>query len=164
MAISPHAAARPRVIIATKDPAVRQAVRQALQLDPSVQVLADGESRPDIVLGEGERFRGSYPCARFLNLEHCADWTLRELIVAVKELPAQSEELFSPERQGIAALSEREREVASLVAAGLTNKQISVRLTLSDKTVKNHISHILGKMHLTARTQIAVAAIRAGLV
>jgi two-component system response regulator DegU len=51
-----------------------------------------------------------------------------------------------------------------LVAEGLSNKEISSRLSLSDKTVKNHISHILAKMNLTARTQVAVYAIRAGLV
>lgn len=62
------------------------------------------------------------------------------------------------------SLSERELEVVRLVAEGLSNKEISSRLKLSDKTVKNHISHILAKMNLTARTQVAVYAIRAGLV
>lgn len=62
-----------------------------------------------------------------------------------------------------AVLSERELEVVRLVAEGLSNKEISSRLTLSDKTVKNHISHILAKLKLTARTQVAVLAIRGGL-
>ena len=61
-------------------------------------------------------------------------------------------------------LSDRELEVVRLVAEGLSNKEISIRLELSDKTVKNHISHILAKMQLTARTQVAVHALRAGLV
>lgn len=61
-------------------------------------------------------------------------------------------------------LSEREMEVVRLVAEGLSNKEISSRLSLSDKTVKNHISHILAKLKLTARTQVAVLAIRGGLV
>ena len=60
-------------------------------------------------------------------------------------------------------LSDRELQVVRLVAEGLSNKQISLRLALSDKTVKNHISHILAKLHLTARTQIAVHALRAGI-
>jgi DNA-binding NarL/FixJ family response regulator len=60
-------------------------------------------------------------------------------------------------------LSDRELEVVRLVAEGLSNKEISARLALSDKTVKNHISHILAKLNLTARTQVAVHALRAGI-
>lgn len=64
----------------------------------------------------------------------------------------------------LSVLSDRELEVVRLVAEGLSNKEISSRLTLSDKTVKNHISHILAKLNLSARTQVAVHAIRAGIV
>jgi DNA-binding NarL/FixJ family response regulator len=60
-------------------------------------------------------------------------------------------------------LTERELQVVSLIAEGLSNKQIGARLGLSDKTVKNHISHILAKLNLTARTQVAVLALRKGL-
>lgn len=59
-------------------------------------------------------------------------------------------------------LSERELQVVRLLSEGLSNKDISHRLGLSDKTVKNHISHILAKLNLTARTQVAVLAIRGG--
>ena len=76
--------------------------------------------------------------------------------------PDSGEVYFDGHR--IDKLSERELEVVRLVAEGLSNKEISARLSLSDKTVKNHISHILAKMNLTARTQVAVYAIRAGLV
>jgi DNA-binding NarL/FixJ family response regulator len=66
--------------------------------------------------------------------------------------------------RAFSTLSDRELEVVRLVAEGLSNKEISSRLKLSDKTVKNHISHVLAKMNLTARTQVAVHAIRAGIV
>lgn len=62
-----------------------------------------------------------------------------------------------------ARLSDRELEVVRLIVEGLSNKQISDRLALSDKTVKNHISHILAKLSLTARTQVAVRALRDGV-
>lgn len=62
-----------------------------------------------------------------------------------------------------ACLSDRELEVVCLIVEGLSNKEISGRLALSDKTVKNHISHILAKLSLTARTQVAVRALRDGL-
>jgi DNA-binding CsgD family transcriptional regulator len=61
-------------------------------------------------------------------------------------------------------LSDRELQVVRLLAEGISNKEISLRMKLSDKTVKNHISHILAKMQLTARTQVAVHALRTGLV
>jgi DNA-binding NarL/FixJ family response regulator len=63
-----------------------------------------------------------------------------------------------------ALLSARELQVVRLLSEGLTNMQISRRLGLSDKTVKNHISHVLAKLKLSARTQIAIHALRAGIV
>ena len=62
-----------------------------------------------------------------------------------------------------ASLSERELGVVRLIVEGLSNKEISSRLALSDKTVKNHISHILAKLKLRARTQVAVMALRGGI-
>jgi NarL family two-component system response regulator LiaR len=62
------------------------------------------------------------------------------------------------------ALSERETEVLRLVAQGYSNKDIAEALTLSDKTVKTHVSRILGKLALPSRTQAALYAVRIGLV
>ena len=64
----------------------------------------------------------------------------------------------------ITELSARESEVLKLIAEGLANKQISARLQLSEKTVKNHVSRIFSKLNISARTQAAVHAIRAGIV
>jgi DNA-binding NarL/FixJ family response regulator len=61
-------------------------------------------------------------------------------------------------------LSEREGEVVRLIAQGLSNKEIGVRLCLSEKTVKNHVSRILSKLNISARAQAVVYAIRMGLV
>ncbi len=61
-------------------------------------------------------------------------------------------------------LSEREQEVLRLIAEGLSNTQIAERLVISDKTVKGHVSNILGKLHLADRTQAAVYAWREGVV
>ena len=60
-------------------------------------------------------------------------------------------------------LTEREMEVLILVARGLTNQAIAEQLTISERTVGVHISHILGKLHLANRTQAALYALRAGL-
>jgi NarL family two-component system response regulator LiaR len=62
-----------------------------------------------------------------------------------------------------APLTERESEILGLVAHGLTNHEIAERLTLSERTVGNHISGILDKLHLANRTQAALYAVRQGL-
>jgi NarL family two-component system response regulator LiaR len=61
-------------------------------------------------------------------------------------------------------LSDRELEVLRLIADGLSNAEISGRLYVSEKTVKSHVSNILGKLHLADRTQAAVYAWRQGVV
>ena len=60
-------------------------------------------------------------------------------------------------------LSDREREVVRLIAQGLSNKEISSQLFLSQKTIKNHISRIFSKLNVTARTQAAIHAIKHGI-
>ena len=60
-------------------------------------------------------------------------------------------------------LSVRETDIIRLIARGMSNKEISARLNLSEKTVKNHISRIFAKLNITARTQAAVHAIKTGL-
>ncbi len=64
--------------------------------------------------------------------------------------------------EGIASLSEREGEVARLVAEGETNKQIAAELFLSEKTIEKHIARIFGKLEVSKRTQIAAAIGREG--
>ncbi|GIF45520.1 LuxR family two component transcriptional regulator [Asanoa ferruginea] len=61
-------------------------------------------------------------------------------------------------RERLAALSEREREVAAAVAAGLSNGDIAERLFMSVGTVKAHISSALAKLDLTNRIQLALLA------
>lgn len=54
------------------------------------------------------------------------------------------------------SLTRREREVAELVAAGSTNREIAARLYLSERTVENHVHHILTRLELANRSQLAV--------
>lgn len=60
-------------------------------------------------------------------------------------------------------LTEREKEVLQLLAAGLTNKEIGSRLDIAENTVKNHLKSILGKLHLQNRVQAAALAVQEGL-
>ena len=57
--------------------------------------------------------------------------------------------------QGVAALSRRERQVATLVSEGLTNRQIAARLFVTDKTVEKHLSHVFEKLGVLNRVGVA---------
>jgi DNA-binding CsgD family transcriptional regulator len=65
----------------------------------------------------------------------------------------------SPRRSGPAdrrLLTPREREVAELVAAGLSNRQIAERLVISERTAEAHVEHIRAKLECRSRAQVAV--------
>ncbi|MCT4583467.1 MAG: response regulator transcription factor [Peptostreptococcaceae bacterium] len=61
-------------------------------------------------------------------------------------------------KKGLESLTKREYEVLSLIADGLSNKEISQKLIISEKTVKNHVSSILRKLEISDRTQAAIYA------
>ncbi|HEY1966970.1 MAG TPA: response regulator transcription factor [Pseudonocardia sp.] len=61
-------------------------------------------------------------------------------------------------------LTQRETEVLRALATGLTNREIGRVLRIGERTVKTHVSHLLGKLGLQSRTQAALYAVRIGLV
>ena len=61
-------------------------------------------------------------------------------------------------------LSPREREVAVLIARGLTNREIAAGLVVTERTAATHIEHILNKLGLRSRAQVAVWAAEQGLL
>jgi NarL family two-component system response regulator LiaR len=61
-------------------------------------------------------------------------------------------------------LTAREREVLALIAQGRANKRIALELGISEKTVKNHVGHVLAKLGVTDRTQAAVLAVQEDLL
>jgi NarL family two-component system response regulator LiaR len=65
---------------------------------------------------------------------------------------------------GFADFTPRERDVLRLLAEGFANKEIARRLSLSEKTVKTHVSNILHKLGVADRTQAALLAVRRGFV
>ena len=70
----------------------------------------------------------------------------------------------APEAADPDRLTERELDVLRLVVAGLRNKEISAQLGISENTVKFHLRNILDKLHAQSRAEVAVRAVRQGLV
>lgn len=77
-------------------------------------------------------------------------------------LPALNESMedYALDKEKIECLTNRELDVLRLISEGCSNKKISDELTISERTVKNHISHIFRKIDVEDRTQAAVFAIR----
>lgn len=70
----------------------------------------------------------------------------------------------TPTIRGLDGVTEREREVLTLIARGLSNAEISTHLQLSSATVKTHISRLLAKLNARDRAQLVIAAYEGGLV
>jgi DNA-binding NarL/FixJ family response regulator len=95
------------------------------------------------------------------NGETLLDSSIAEKVLRLFQEPPFRD--YSSASLSMSELTSREREILSLIAQGLSNREISRCLSISEKTVKNHITNIFLKLHVLDRTQAAIAAIRGGL-
>ncbi len=84
-------------------------------------------------------------------------WRVDELVAVQRRLGIGSEP------SGPAELTPREREVAALLAEGLSNAGLAERLYISPRTAAVHVSNILSKLGMASRTEVAAWAAREGL-
>jgi pimeloyl-ACP methyl ester carboxylesterase/DNA-binding CsgD family transcriptional regulator len=123
-------------------------------------------SRNDAVcpIAEGRFLAAGIPGAQFVELDsanhvllgHEPAWTrFRE---AVLEFVGMAPEAAEGEDPAFAALSPREREVLVLITEGLGNAEIGARLSISEKTVRNHVSSVFDKLGVWTRAQAMVFA------
>lgn len=87
----------------------------------------------------------------------------RALISRFLTTPGPRQPLDETARRGLAALTDRERQITALVATGLSNDEIAARLVLSPATVKTHVNRAMVKVGARDRAQLVVFAHRSGL-
>jgi non-specific serine/threonine protein kinase len=147
------AAAQGRAARAARLLGAADALQEAIgfALDPSERAVHDrAETTARGALDEAA-FAGAYAAGRALPWEDAVD-------------DALAPEEAAPGGAARALLSAREREVAALIAGGLTNRQIAAALVIAERTADTHVQHILNKLGFTARTQVAAWAAAQGLV
>ena len=125
------------------------------QLIEAVQVVARGDAllSPDVTRRVIEAVAGSRGAAAQVGGDHVAGATAR---VAA--------DVETPDSGVLASLTEREREVLELLAEGISNAEIAVRLWVGEATVKTHVSKVLMKLGLRDRVHAVVYAYEHGVV
>ena len=147
-----------------------EATRRILDLSPGIGVLIITMFEDDTSV-----FAAMRAGARGYLLKGAAG---EETVRAIRAV-ADGEAIFSPsvarrviqyfqappvsQPQIFPELTDREREVLDVIAQGLTNAAIAERLTLSPKTVRNHVSNIFGKLQVAGRAEAIIRARDAGL-
>jgi len=109
---------------------------------------------------ESNAFAAAWAEGRAMTLERAIEYAL-EPIDTVPLKTTGMEKFTAGEQADL--LTPREREVAALIARGLTNRQIASRLVITERTADTHVQHILNKLNVNSRAQIAAWAVEHGL-
>jgi two-component system, NarL family, response regulator LiaR len=148
-----------------------EAMRQVKRVSPHTQVIALTSYHEDEHIFPALRAGALSYVLKDIRPEELADVVRRaargESTLHPRVAARVVQDLRSDTHEGVNAfldLSERELEVLRLIAGGLSNAAIAEKLFISERTVKGHVSNILGKLHILDRTQAAVYAWRQGLV
>ncbi|MFD4433979.1 ATP-binding protein, partial [Nocardia sp. NPDC058497] len=138
----------------------RHAQRAAVLVGAAMSIAESVGSQAVTILEMfGHRHQAQESATRVLG-QRAVDAALRRghdlgieeaLAYALEEDPAATEELPA----AMAALTRREKQIAELVAQGLTNRAIAEKLVISQRTAAGHVEHILSKLHFTTRAQVA---------
>ena len=142
-----------------------EAVRRLRNLHPEIRavLLLDSADRASVIDAFRAGARGIFSrdqslgtlCRCIQNVHAGQTWASSEQIEAVLEVFARIAPLLLPDKAKV-PLSQRELEVAKLVAEGFSNREISEQLKLSQHTVKNYLFHIYGKLGMSSRVDLVL--------
>jgi DNA-binding NarL/FixJ family response regulator len=142
-----------------------EAVRRLRNLHPEIRavLLLDSADRASVIDAFRAGAKGIFSrddslatlCRCIQDVHAGQAWASSEQIEAVLEVFARIAPLLLPDKATI-PLSTREREVAKLVAEGLSNREISAQLRLSQHTIKNYLFHIYGKLGMSSRVDLVL--------
>jgi non-specific serine/threonine protein kinase len=125
--------------------AVRRSLSAAL---PPVDARARSAAVARVRTTLGTEFEAQLDAGAALPLEAAIE-------EALATQPPVSQPVYEPST-GTGPLSQREREVAELIAEGLSNREIAERLVIAPRTAEAHVTHVLTKLGLRSRSQVAV--------
>lgn len=135
------------------------------ELLPQVRVptlVLHGRRDMIVPFAEGVRLASRIPGAEFVHLESCNHVLLehepawRDFMEAVLAFTGQATAAMETRGGTMASLSLREREILPLLCDGLSNAQIGWKLGISEKTVRNHVSNVYGKLGVRSRAEAIV--------
>jgi two-component system, NarL family, nitrate/nitrite response regulator NarL len=142
-----------------------EVVRSLRELHPEIRavLLLDSADRASVIDAFRAGAKGIFSrdnslgvLCRCIQSVHAGEtWASSEQIEAVLEVFARIAPLLLPDKSRI-PLSRREREVAELVAQGLSNREISAQLRLSQHTIKNYLFQIYGKLGMSSRVDLVL--------
>lgn len=146
-----------------------EAIEKITALHPNARILvmtsfaADDKVFPSIKAGAlGYLLKDSDPedLIRMIRQVYRGELSIHPTIArkVIQELNRPVQEPLTP-----SPLTEREMEILQLLAQGVENKEIALRLCVQDATVRTHVSNILGKLQLANRVQATLYALRTGL-
>jgi NarL family two-component system response regulator LiaR len=148
-----------------------EATRQVKQVSPHSQVIVLTSYHDDEYIFSALRAGALSYVLKDVGPDELAD-TVRKAALGESKLHPRVAARVVQELRGarkgtpnlFTDLSDRELEVLRLIADGRSNAEIADKLVISEKTVKGHVSNILGKLHMLDRTQAAVFAWQQGLM
>jgi len=139
------------------------ATRLIRKLSPSIQVLALTSFKEEILVQSALQAGAIGYLLKNVSADELAQ-AIRAAYAGRSTLSPEAAQALvhavsQPPAPGI-DLTEREREVLTLMVEGLTNTQIAARLTVSPSTVKSHVSNILSKLGVASRSEAVALAVR----
>jgi DNA-binding NarL/FixJ family response regulator len=154
-------------------------VNRIKQVTPSTAVIVLASSINDEQLFEAMKSQASAYISKDISSqeliavvrrvsrgEHPINDSLSNRPKVAAHILSQFQELYQQQEVEslISPLTSRETEIVEYMAQGFANKQIAVKLKISEQTIKNHVTSILSKLDANARTEAVVKAIKRGLI